>query len=50
MSEQVLERKRITTAVHQIFPGKRVAEHVNTCFQNTTLVVIVRDGQFQGVL
>ena len=50
MSEQVLERKRITTAVHQIFPSKRVAEHVNTCFQNAALMVIVRNCQFQGVL
>ena len=50
MSEQVLERKRITTAVHQIFPGKCVTEHMNTCFQNAPLVVIVRDCQFQGVL
>ena len=50
MSEQVLERKRITTAVHQIFPGERVAEHVNTCFQHAPLVVIVRDGQLQGIL
>ena len=50
MSEQVLERKRITTAVHQIFPGERVAEHMNTCFQNTALVVIICDCQLQGVL
>ena len=44
MSEQVLERKRITTAGHQIFPGERVAEHVNTCFQNASFVVVVCDG------
>ena len=50
MSEQVLERKRITTAVHQIFPGKCMAEHVNTRFQNAPFMVIVRDGQLQGVL
>ena len=50
MSEQVLERKSIAAAVHQIFPGERVAEHVNTCFQNTSFVVIVRDGQLQGIL
>ena len=50
MSEQMLERKRITPAVHQIFPGECMAEHVNTRFQNAPLVVIVRDGQFQGVL
>ena len=49
MSKQVLERKRITTAVHQIFPGERVAEHVNTCFQHASFVVVVCDGQFQGV-
>lgn len=50
MSEQVLERKRITTAVHQIFPSERVAEHMNTCFQHAPLMVIVRDCQLQGVL
>lgn len=50
MSEQVLERKRITTAVHQIFPGERMTEHMNTCFQNAALMVIVRNCQFQGVL
>ena len=50
MSEQVLERKRITTAVHQIFPGERVAEHMNTCFQHAQIMVIVRDGQLQGIL
>ena len=49
MSEQVLERKRITTAVHQIFPGKCMAEHMNTCFQNAPLMIVVRDCQFQGV-
>ena len=46
MSEQVLERKSIAAAVHQIFPGERVAEHVNTCFQNASFVVVVCDGQF----
>ena len=50
MSEQMLERKSIAAAVHQIFPGERVAEHVNTCFQNASFVVIVRDGQLQGIL
>ena len=50
MSEQMLERKSIAAAVHQIFPGKCVAEHMNTRFQNTALVVIVRDSQLQGVL
>ena len=50
MTEQVLKRKSIAAAVHQIFPGESMAEHMNTCFQNTALVVIVRDCQFQGVL
>ena len=50
MSEQVLKRKSIAPAVHQIFPGERVAEHMNTRFQNTPLVVIICDCQFQGVL
>ena len=50
MPEQVLERKSIAAAVHQIFPGERVAEHMNTCFQHAPLVVIVRDGQLQGIL
>ena len=50
MSEQVLERKSIAAAVHQIFPGERVAEHMNTCFQNAPLVVVVCDGQLQGIL
>ena len=48
MSEQMLERKSI--AVHQIFPGECMTEHMNTCFQNAALVVIVRDCQLQGVL
>ena len=50
MSEQMLERKSIAAAVHQIFPGECMTEHMNTCFQNAALVVIVRDCQFQGVL
>ena len=61
MSEQMLERKSIAAAVHQIFPGECMTEHMNTCFQNAALVVIVRDFhferkqlvrdcQFQGVL
>lgn len=50
MSEQMLERKSIAAAVHQIFPGERVAEHMNTCFQHAPLMVIVRDGQLQGIL
>ena len=50
MSEQMLERKSIAAAVHQIFPGKCMAEHMNTCFQNAALMVIVRDSQFQGIL
>ena len=50
MSEQVLKCKSVAAAVHQIFPGKCMAEHMNTCFQNAALMVIVRDSQFQGVL
>lgn len=50
MSEQMLERKSVAAAVHQIFSGERVTEHMNTCFQNAPLVVIVRDCQLQGVL
>ena len=50
MSEQMLERKSIAAAVHQIFPGECMTEHMNTCFQNAALMVIVRDCQFQGVL
>ena len=37
MSEQMLERKSIAAAVHQIFPGERVTKHMNTCFQNAAL-------------
>ena len=50
MSEQMLERKSIAAAVHQIFPGECMAEHVNTRFQNASLVVIICDSQFQGIL
>ena len=50
MSEQMLKCKSIAAAVHQIFPGKCMAEHMNTCFQNAALMVIVRNCQFQGVL
>ena len=49
MSEQVLERKRITTAVHQIFPGERVAEQMNACLSDTAPCVIVCDTATQGV-
>ena len=50
MSEQMLKCKSIAAAVHQIFPGKCMTEHMNTCFQNTALVVIICDCQLQGVL
>ena len=50
MSEQMLERKSIAAAVHQIFPGERVTKHMNTCFQNAALMIVVRDCQFQGIL
>ena len=50
MSEQVLKCKSVAAAVHQIFPGKCMAEHVNTRFQNASLVVIICDCQLQGIL
>lgn len=50
MTEQVLKCKSIAPAVHQIFPGKRMAEHMDTRFQNAPLVIVVRNRQFQCVL
>ena len=41
MPKELLEHKRITAAVNQIFAGKGVAEQMDACFLNATGTVIM---------
>ena len=41
MPKELLEHKRITAAVNQIFAGEGVAEQMDACFLNATRTVIM---------
>ena len=48
VSEQLLERKRITAAINQIFPCKRVSEQVDARFRQPSPCVVAFNTVPQG--
>ena len=50
MPKELLEHKRITATINQIFAGKGVAEQMDACFLNATGAIIVGNRNPQGVL
>ena len=49
VSQQLLERERISSAVYQVFLGKGMTEQVNRRFFDPSAVIVVRNRKTQGI-
>ena len=49
VSQQLLERERISSAVHQVFPGKGMTEQMNRRFFDPSAVIVVRNRKTQSI-
>ena len=49
VSQQLLERERITTAVYQVFPRESVPEQMDGGLFYSAMIVIMRDGKAQSI-
>ena len=49
VTQQLLERERITTAVYQVFPREGVPEQVDGGLFYSAMIVIMRDGKTQSI-
>ena len=49
VTQQLLERERITTAVYQVFPRERVPEQMDGCLFYSAMIVIMRNGKTQSI-